>query len=77
MRAAAFALNIFVIHAFGDVLSPFLIGLISDRYSMDAAFRVMAVMILCGGAFWIWGARYLHSDTERAPFRLASSNLSA
>ena len=70
MRAAGFALNIFVIHAFGDVLSPFMIGLISDRYSMDTAFRVVAVMFLFSGMFWLWGGRYLNSDTELAPFRM-------
>jgi MFS family permease len=72
MRAAGYALNILFIHALGDVLSPFVIGLISDRYTMDAAFRVMAVMFFFSGMFWLLGARYLAADTERAPFRLAS-----
>jgi len=72
MRAAGYALNILMIHALGDVLSPFLIGLISDRYNMDIAFRVVAVMFLCSGLLWLWGARYLAADTARAPFRLAT-----
>jgi sugar phosphate permease len=66
MRAAGFALNILFIHAFGDVLSPFVIGLISDRYSMDFAFRVVAAMFLFGGLIWLVGARFLAGDTERA-----------
>ena len=32
MRAAGFALNIFVIHTLGDVLSPVVIGILSDKY---------------------------------------------
>jgi hypothetical protein len=46
LRAGGYALNILVIHAFGDALSPFLIGLISDKYTMDVAFRVVAFMFL-------------------------------
>jgi MFS family permease len=71
MRAAGYALNILVIHAFGDVLSPFLIGLISDKYTMDVAFRVVAFMFLLSGVLWIWGAKYLAVDTERAAHGLS------
>jgi len=71
MRAAGYALNILFIHAFGDVLSPFVIGLISDRYTMDTAFRVVAVMFLFSAMFWLLGTRYLARDTERAAFRLS------
>jgi MFS family permease len=74
MRAAGYALNILLIHALGDVLSPFLIGLISDRYNMNTAFRVVAVMFLCSGLLWLWGARYLAADTARAPFRLKAES---
>lgn len=70
MRAAGYALNIFVIHALGDVLSPFVIGLISDKYDMDTAFRVVAFMFLCSGLVWLCGARYLVMDTAKAPLRL-------
>lgn len=73
MRATGYALNILFIHALGDVLSPFVIGLISDRYGMDVAFRVVAVMFLCSGLVWLFGTRYLASDTARAglPLELA------
>lgn len=70
MRATGYALNILIIHALGDVLSPFVIGLISDKYNMDVAFRVVAVMFLCSGLVWLLGARYLVTDTARAPFHL-------
>jgi MFS family permease len=72
MRAAAFALNIFFIHALGDVISPFVIGLISDKYGMNVAFRVVAVMCLVSGLLWIWGIRYLAKDTALASLRMSS-----
>jgi len=73
IRAAGYALNILLIHALGDVLSPFLIGLISDRYNMNIAFRVVAVMFLCSGLLWLWGAKYLAADTTQAAFRLKAT----
>lgn len=42
MRGGAFGLNIVVIHALGDALSPFLIGLLSDRWGMTAAIAATA-----------------------------------
>lgn len=70
MRATAFAVNIFVIHSLGDVISPLIIGLISDKYNMNVAFLVVGVMFLVSAAFWLMGARYLARDTELAPSRL-------
>jgi MFS family permease len=71
IRAAGFALNILVIHAFGDVLSPVVIGVVSDRSSMHQAFVLVGAMFVLGGALWLWGARYLARDTALAPTRLA------
>ena len=75
MRATGYALNILIIHALGDVLSPFVIGLITDRYNMDVAFRVVAVMFLCSSLVWFLGARYLDTDTARAPFARVQKTL--
>jgi MFS family permease len=78
MRAAGFALNIFVIHALGDAISPWLIGLINDRWkvgtteNMDPGFIAVSFMILLGGICWLCGARYLARDTELAPTRIGS-----
>ncbi|HKD19605.1 MAG TPA: MFS transporter [Thermoanaerobaculia bacterium] len=75
IRAAGFALNILVIHAFGDVLSPVAIGVMSDRWSMHAAFVVVSLMFVASGILWLWGARYLERDTavvENALAREAS-----
>ena len=73
IRAAGFALNIFVIHAFGDVLSPVVIGILGDRWNMDRAFLVVGAMFLLAGALWLVGARHLARDTERAARSLRGS----
>ena len=63
IRATAFALNIFIIHAFGDAISPPVIGFLADHYSMNTAFLVVSLMMVVGGLFWLYGARYLQRDT--------------
>jgi MFS family permease len=71
IRAAGFALNILVIHSFGDVLSPVVIGVMSDRWSMHAAFVVVSLMFVASGILWLWGARYLAHDTALVEDALA------
>ena len=72
MRASGFALNIFVIHTLGDVISPVIIGLLTDRFeSMNAAFLLVAFMFLVSAGFWLVGARHLARDTELAPRRIS------
>lgn len=66
MRASAFALNIFIIHAFGDAISPPIIGAIADRSSLTVGFLVVSVLMLVGGLFWLWGTKYLAADTAAA-----------
>jgi MFS family permease len=72
IRANAFAVNIFIIHILGDVISPSIIGSIRDNTphnSFVSAFIVVSLMILIGGIIWLWGARYLAEDTRLAPYR--------
>jgi MFS family permease len=69
MRASAFALNILIIHAFGDAISPPLLGWISGKEHMDRGFTVVSLAMLLGGIFWLLGAKYLKRDTELAPTR--------
>jgi len=70
LRAAGFALNILLIHAFGDVISPVVIGVLGDRYDMNRAFLVVGGMFLAAGVLWLFGARHLERDTSLAPTRL-------
>lgn len=74
MRAAGFALCIFVIHALGDVISPVIIGLLNDYFhDMNKSFFVVALTFLIAGVLWLWGARYLARDTDLAPKRLTKT----
>jgi len=74
MRAAGFALCIFVIHALGDVISPVIIGLLNDYFhDMNKSFIIIGLTFLIAGALWLWGARHLARDTELAPKRLKQS----
>ena len=70
MRAAGFAVNILVIHALGDVISPPIIGAISGRWGKPAGFEVVAAFLVVGGVLWLWGGRYLKHDTEVASNRM-------
>jgi MFS transporter, Spinster family, sphingosine-1-phosphate transporter len=71
IRASAFALNILVIHALGDAISPPIIGYIAGVWSMKLGFIVVSAFMMVGGVLWLWGARYLERDTALAPTRLA------
>jgi hypothetical protein len=64
VRAAAFALNIFIIHALGDAISPALIGWIAGHFSMNIAFQVVAFLMLAASALWFYGVKYLERDTQ-------------
>jgi MFS family permease len=73
MRGSAFALNILIIHAFGDAISPPLIGWISGGQAhLDRGFIVVSLAMLVGGIIWLMGAKYLKHDAEMAPSRLPS-----
>lgn len=63
VRASAFALNIFVIHAFGDALSPPLIGVVAGRAGMNVAFLVVSAAMVVAGICWLFGIRHLDRDT--------------
>jgi MFS family permease len=73
IRATAFALNILVIHALGDALSPPLMGWIAGqarladgRPNMNLAFLTVSAAMVLASAFWLIGAKYLPRDTKNA-----------
>ncbi|MGZ5553363.1 MAG: hypothetical protein ACXWHF_06960, partial [Chthoniobacterales bacterium] len=63
VRATAFALNILVIHLFGDVAAFPTIGYIGGHTNMNVAFLVVGFMMLLAGVFWLLATRYLAVDT--------------
>jgi MFS transporter, Spinster family, sphingosine-1-phosphate transporter len=55
-RATAIALEVFVIHVLGDALSPPLIGVLSDHFSLAQAVKIVPVAVVIGGCVWGWAA---------------------
>lgn len=68
LRPAAFALSIFITHALGDVISPLVIGAITDASggNMDVSMIVVSLTCGLGGLIWLFGAHHLKGDSERA-----------
>jgi len=58
IRSRAVAVNLFVIHALGDALSPTIMGYISDRSSLEAAFGVAIAAILMSATILLFGSRF-------------------
>jgi MFS transporter, Spinster family, sphingosine-1-phosphate transporter len=63
VRATAFAANIFVIHALGDVQAFWLLGYIGGHTNMHVAFLFVSGIILLSGVAWLIGMKYLPADT--------------
>ncbi len=63
VRATAFAANIFVIHALGDVQAFWLLGYIGGHTNMHVAFLFVSGSILASGVVWLSGVKYLAADT--------------
>ena len=65
--ATAFAINILIIHAFGDALSPPLIGWVADHHGLKRGLIIVSLAMVGGGLFGYGGCRYLDNDTAAAP----------
>ena len=55
-RASAIALSVFAIHLLGDVISPPIIGAISDATSLGEAVKIVPVAVLISGLVWCLAA---------------------
>ena len=58
VRAMALAVNIFIFHLLGDVPSAYLIGWMSDRYSLQVAFIAPVIAIVLSSTILFYGMRY-------------------
>ncbi|MBI3269504.1 MAG: MFS transporter [Planctomycetes bacterium] len=57
VRARAFAVSILVIHLFGDVASPPLLGALGDRWNLQTAFLFTVPVIAVAGLFCLAATR--------------------
>ena len=70
VRATAFAANIFVVHAFGDVQAFWLLGYIGGHANMHVAFLFVSAIIFASGVTWLFGVKYLPADTAAVESRI-------
>jgi MFS transporter, Spinster family, sphingosine-1-phosphate transporter len=66
MRATAFAVNIFFIHALGDAISPPLVGWVKNETSWETAFTLVSLMMVLASALWLMAAKHLGRDSAAA-----------
>jgi hypothetical protein len=58
IRASAIAVNLFMIHAFGDAPSPTIIGRISDLHGLRLALGLTLITMLLAAGVLLAGARF-------------------
>jgi len=56
-RASAVALSVFTIHLLGDVISPSIIGALSDVWSLGQAVLIVPLAAAVCALLWLWAAR--------------------
>lgn len=66
VRAMAFALNIFFIHALGDAISPSLLGWLSDQWGLRNALLITPLAMLMAGLLCFICGRYVVNDMATA-----------
>jgi MFS transporter, Spinster family, sphingosine-1-phosphate transporter len=73
LRATAVAVNVFFIHAFGDAVSPYVMGRISELSEIGIAIGATSLPVAAGGLVLLLGARRVRRlpdglrSTDRAP----------
>ena len=65
-RASAVALSVLAIHTLGDVVSPPLIGSLSDRTSLGEAVLLVPIAVAASGIFWVLAALRCRQDGVQA-----------
>jgi MFS transporter, Spinster family, sphingosine-1-phosphate transporter len=65
-RASAVALSVLAIHVLGDVISPPLIGRVSDRTSLGEAVMLVPIAVAVCGVLWVAAALRCRSENREA-----------
>jgi len=66
IRAMAFAVNIFFIHALGDAISPSIIGWFSDAWGLRTALLLTPLAMMAAGVFCMICTRHIAADMTEA-----------
>lgn len=64
IRAMAFAVNIFFIHALGDAVSPIILGWLSDLWDLRRALLVTPFAIFTAALLCFLCTRFIERDTD-------------
>ena len=73
LRSTAVAANIVIIHILGDAPSPFLIGWVSDRSSLQRGVLLAVAAMCVSGVLLLIGSRHLPGDLDRVARRPESA----
>jgi MFS family permease len=63
IRAMAFAVNIFFIHALGDAISPTILGRLSDLWGLRSALLITPAAVLFAAFFSFLCTRFIEADS--------------
>jgi MFS transporter, Spinster family, sphingosine-1-phosphate transporter len=66
VRAMAFAVNIFFIHALGDAVSPSILGWLSDQWGLRSALLITPLAMVLAGLFCFVCGRFVVQDMAQA-----------
>ena len=66
VRAMAFAVNIFFIHALGDAVSPTILGWLSDQWGLRSALLITPLAMVLAGLFCFLCGRFVVQDMAQA-----------
>lgn len=65
VRSRAFAVNIFIIHALGDAISPTVLGWMSDLWGLRNALLITPIAILTAAFFCFLCGRFIGKDNAK------------
>lgn len=71
IRSTAIALELFLIHALGDAISPKIIGHVSDASSLRNGLAITLVSMMAGGLLLFWGSRFAPQIDMETPALVA------
>jgi MFS family permease len=66
VRAMAFAVNIFFIHALGDAVSPSILGWLSDQWGLRSALLITPLAMVLAGLFCFICGRFVVQDMAQS-----------